>query len=231
MIITVFLSYISFVVTFSNSEIDNQQIENKKYLALGDSYTIGESIEYLERFPVQLVKKLKFSGINCAQPEIIAKTGWTTDELLEGIEKAEISKDYDLVSLLIGVNNQYRGRDLENYKEEFEVLLQKAIRLVGNKRDRVIVISIPDYGVTPFGLKKGRKKIATEIDAFNKAKVEISNEYGISYVNITEISRTAYRRPSLVADDGLHPSGDMYSLWVEEILPFAIEKLKVENAE
>lgn len=197
-----------------------------KYLALGDSYTIGESVDFKDRFPVQLVNKLKFEGHDFLMPEIIAKTGWATDELMQGIEEAKPNNDFDLVTLLIGVNNQYRGRDLENYKVEFEQLLQKAIEFAGGNHQSVIVISIPDYGVTPFGQKKGRKKVAKEIDKFNEINRQISNKYQVEYVGVTEISRKAYRRMNLIAEDGLHPSGEMYAQWVEEILPIAKQILK-----
>jgi len=195
--------------------------EKMKYLALGDSYTIGERVEPMERFPIQLVKKLKHEGLDFYEPEIIAKTGWTTDELIAEIDRAKPECNFDLVTLLIGVNNQYRGRDINNYKEEFEVLLKKAIEFCGGNKEKVIVISIPDYGVTPFGQKKGRKKIAIEIDQFNTANLEISSRYKVAYVDITEISRRAYRKNSLIAEDGLHPSGEMYAQWVDEILPVA----------
>jgi len=197
------------------------QIQSKEYLALGDSYTIGESVDYLERFPVQLVNRLKFSGINMEQPKIVAKTGWTTDELLSALNAEPLPHDFDLVTLLIGVNNQYRGRAIENYREEFEVLLERAIDYAGGDSTRVIVISIPDYGVTPFGKKRGRKQIAKEIDSFNQVNREIAAHFGVAYVNVAEISRDALRQTILVADDELHPSGEMYKRWVEELLPLA----------
>jgi lysophospholipase L1-like esterase len=208
--------------TFQFNFVDDKKLN---YLALGDSYTIGESVDIIDRFPVQLVNKLKFDGYDFYMPDIVAKTGWTTDELLSGIEDIELKKNYDLVTLLIGVNNQYRGRDIDNYKEEFEELLQKAIAFSGDKKEKVIVVSIPDYGVTPFGKKKGRKKIGNEIDQFNAANLAIAKKYEIAYVDVTEVSRTAYRKTNLVAKDGLHPSGEMYSLWVVRILPVAKEIL------
>lgn len=208
--------------TFQFNFVDDKKLN---YLALGDSYTIGESVDIIDRFPVQLVNKLKFDGYDFYMPDIVAKTGWTTDELLSGIEDIELKKNYDLVTLLIGVNNQYRGRDIDNYKEEFEELLQKAIAFSGDKKEKVIVVSIPDYGVTPFGKKKGRKKIGNEIDQFNAANLAIAKKYEIAYVDVTEVSRMAYRKTNLLAKDGLHPSGEMYSLWVERILPVAKEIL------
>lgn len=199
--------------------------EKMKYLALGDSYTIGESVEPMERFPIQLVNKLKLDGLYFAKPEIIAKTGWTTDELIAGIDSLKPANNFNLVTLLIGVNNQYRGRDINNYREEFEILLKKSIEFSGGNKDKVIVISIPDYGVTPFGQKKGRKKIGIEIDQFNTANLEICSRYRVAYIDITSISRRAYRRNNLIAEDGLHPSGEMYAKWVDEILPVASKLL------
>jgi len=202
------------------------QVENKHYLALGDSYTIGESVDEKNRFPVQLVKQLKSRGFIFDQPKIIAKTGWTTDELMEGIQRAELRSEYDLVTLLIGVNNQYRGRDIKNYQLEFTQLLEQSIVFAGGNRGRVIVVSIPDYGVTPFGQKKGQARIAKEIDAFNEVSKKICNQYDIAWIDITQISRSALNKRNLVAEDGLHPSGLMYKMWVKEILPVAEEILK-----
>lgn len=221
---------ILFSSLFSNAQFSQNHNEEKmKYLALGDSYTIGESVDFMERFPVQLVNKLKFESYDFAMPEIIAKTGWTTEELITGIEEKQPEHNFDLVTLLIGVNNQYRGQALDLYKMEFEILLEKAIGFAGNNKDKVIVISIPDYGVTPFGQKKGREKIGKEIDQFNAANLEICKEYSVAYVDVTEVSRTAYRRPNLSAEDGLHPSGEMYAIWVGEILPVAKKLLKGQN--
>jgi lysophospholipase L1-like esterase len=202
-------------------------MKKRKYLALGDSYTIGESVDALLKFPVQLVFRLNHEGIE-ADPKIIAKTGWTTDELLDGIEKAAPSNDFDLVTLLIGVNNQYRGRDIENYRLEFEVLLKKAVEFAKGDKRRVIVLSIPDYGVTPFGKKKGQERITREIDIFNSANKEISERAGVKYIDITEISRKAPTDRYLIAEDGLHPSGDMYDLWVDEMMPLVLEILSNE---
>jgi len=216
-ILQLFFSIVLTQTIFFNADVD----EKMNYLALGDSYTIGESVDMVDRFPVQLVDKLKFDGYVFNMPEIVARTGWTTDELLSGIDNIKIKNNYDLVTLLIGVNNQYRGRDIDNYQKEFEELIQKAIGFAGSNEEKVIVVSIPDYGVTPFGQKKGRKKIGNEIDQFNAANLAIAKKYKIAYVDITEVSRTAYRRTNLVANDGLHPSGEMYRLWVERILPIA----------
>lgn len=184
-----------------------------RYLALGDSYTIGESVAVEERYPVQLARELKMS-----EPEIIAKTGWTTDELNAAIDKADPHGPYDLVTLLIGVNNQYRGRGADQYRTEFAALLQRAIGFAGGKKRNVVVVSIPDWGVTPFAKDRDQAKIAREIDQFNAINREETLRAGARYVDITPFSRTAANDPSLVAGDGLHPSGKMYSEWTRLIV-------------
>ncbi len=187
-----------------------------KYLALGDSYTIGESVDESERFPVQLVSKLRKDNIDIADPMIIAKTGWTTDELMAVIEERKIINSFNLVTLLIGVNNQYRCREIENYRAEFKTLLDKAIYFAGNNPKNVLVISIPDWGVTPFAEGKDRVKIAKEIDEFNSVNKDEAIKSGVNYCDITDISRKAKDDLTLIASDGLHPSGKMYSEWVEK---------------
>jgi lysophospholipase L1-like esterase len=192
------ITLLMLLTTSFTTEMDiAKDVKNKKYLALGDSYTIGESVQPEDRFPVQLVKRLRKAGIPTDDPQIIATTGWTTDELLGGIEKTQPSNSYDLVTLLIGVNNQYRGRSIENYEDEFEQLLRKATELAGGHRERVIVISIPDYGVTPFGKRKGQEQISSEIDAFNNANSSISRRYGFPYVDITGLSRKAEKKAAI----------------------------------
>ncbi len=184
------------------------------YLALGDSYTIGESVEISERWPVQLAKRLNDQGIEIAEPKIIATTGWRTDDLQKGIkEDKELLETYDLVSLLIGVNNQYQGKPISQYKKEFEELINTAIKFAENNPKRVFVVSIPDYGKTPFGAAK-EEQIAKELDEYNRIAKHIALSYGIPFFNITPISRKAKERPELVAKDKLHPSGKMYSEWV-----------------
>ncbi len=196
-----------------------------RYLALGDSYTSGESVGEQERWPVQLVEALRRRTIEVADPLTIARTGWTTDELNAGIDAAAPQGPFDLVTLLIGVNNQYRGRDAEEYRREFVELLQRAIGFAGNDPSRVIVVSIPDWGVMPFAEGKDRAKIAREIDAFNGINWEETIRAKVHYVDVTPISREAARRPELVAADGLHPSALQYSLWVELIEPRALRAL------
>ncbi|PHN02333.1 lysophospholipase [Flavilitoribacter nigricans DSM 23189 = NBRC 102662] len=191
------------------------------YLALGDSYTIGQSVPESDRFPVQLSARLEQDSFEVAELNIIARTGWTTDELLAGILKADPpDSTYNLVSLLIGVNNQYRGRSLENYQEEFTVLLLRALELAGGRADRVLVLSIPDYGVTPFvSSEEQAQRVGEEIDAFNDAAAQICLAYEVRFLNITQISRQAANDTSLIASDGLHPSGEMYAKWVDLMLP------------
>ncbi len=196
-----------------------------RFLALGDSYTIGESVAEAERWPVQLAARLQEQGVRIAAPEIIAKTGWTTDELAAGIEAAQPEGPYDLVSLLIGVNNQYRGRSQEEYQAQFADLLQQAIAFAGNDPARVMVLSIPDWGVTPFAARQDAAAIAAEIDAFNAINRAEAEKAGVWYVDVTAVSRQATTDPSLIADDGLHPSGKMYAAWVELALPVVMQKV------
>ena len=199
------------------------------YLALGDSYTIGERVASQDNFPSQVVNLMKNGTIDMQPPRIVARTGWTTDELEEGIVAAQahdpFRSSYDFVSLLIGVNNQYRGRPIENYRAEFEELLKKAIRFTGNRPERVVVISIPDWGVTPFATGRDRVQIAREIDAYNAANKEIAERYNIYYINITPWTREAATDNSLLAPDGLHPSAKEYKRWAERISAFFISRI------
>jgi lysophospholipase L1-like esterase len=187
------------------------------YLALGDSYTIGESVLLTESFPYQAVQLLRKAGHDFHSPEIIAKTGWTTDELQSAIDKYKFLLSYDFVTLLTGVNNQYRGRTVENYKPEFENLLKHAIQFAGGKKDHVTVLSIPDWGATPFAEGRDRKKIADEIDDYNRANKSIAEKYGVNYIDITHGTRAASDDPALVAVDGLHPSAKEYKRWAEKL--------------
>ena len=194
---------------------------NTRYLALGDSYTIGESVREADRWPNQLAR-----AIGIAQPEIIAKTGWTTDELSAAIDKADPKGPYDLVTLLIGVNNQYRGRDAEQYRKEFVALLNRSIAFAGGNASHVVVVSIPDWGVTPFAANRDRAKIGSEIDHFNAINREETLKAKAHYADITPISRRAASEADLVAADGLHPSGKMYTAWLTMITPEAKRALK-----
>jgi lysophospholipase L1-like esterase len=193
-----------------------------RFLALGDSYTIGESVDAAERWPVQLAKRLRDKGVSMEDPLIIATTGWTTDELATGIAQRNPQGPFDLVSLLIGVNNQYRGRDLNEYRGQFAALLEQAIALAGGQPQRVIVLSIPDWGVTPFAANRHRETVSGEINAFNVVNAEEAARLGAHYVDITPISRQAAADPDLLAGDGLHPSGKMYTAWTELVLPEAL---------
>lgn len=195
------------------------------YLALGDSYTIGESVTEGERYPNQLADSLSLLGISLNPVDIVARTGWTTDELGAGIDaRNDLQQTYELVSLLIGVNNQYRGRPVDEYEGEFRALLDRSISFAGGDKERVFVISIPDYAYTPFG--SGNTSISEGIDAYNAANQAITAEYGISYFDITPISRNGLDKPELVADDGLHPSGAQYALWVSSFVNTVKEKLE-----
>jgi lysophospholipase L1-like esterase len=193
------------------------------FLALGDSYTIGEGVETSGRWPVQLAAKLREEGIALADPRIIATTGWTTDELAWGVDGAEPLGEWDFVTLLIGVNNQYRGRSAIDYRGEFETLLQRAIRCARGRADRVLVLSIPDWGVTPFvkTTKATPEQVATELDAYNAAAQVVCEAHDVAFVDITPVSRERGGEPEMLAEDGLHPSASMYTLWTALALPAA----------
>ncbi|MDA0379982.1 MAG: SGNH/GDSL hydrolase family protein [Bacteroidetes bacterium] len=192
----------------------------KTYLALGDSYTIGESVAEEMRWPNQLARILNQSGLPLEYPHIVAQTGWTTDELLVAIESAGIKKHYDYVSLLIGVNNQYRARSVDSFVPEFTTLLERAIAISKNKPEGVFVLSIPDWGVMPFAQGRDSTKIATEIAAYNAAIKAICKRYEVAFFDITPISREALDNATYVASDQLHPSAAMYGAWVDKVLPF-----------
>lgn len=194
------------------------------YLALGDSYTIGESVATNSNFPYQLADSISAAGKEYASPVIIARTGWRTDQLMEAIESSNLKKEYDLVTLLIGVNNEFQGRSLEEYERDFTLLCKKSIELAGNKTKQVYVLSIPDYGYTPYGQSR-TKQISERINLFNASNKRISDSLEVNYVDITEISRLGLKDTDLVADDGLHPSTKMYQLWVKEIL----KKMKIKT--
>ena len=197
-----------------------------RYLALGDSYTIGESVDEAGRWPVQLAEALRRDGIALAPPRIIATTGWTTDELSAAMDAAEPLGRWDFVSLLIGVNNQYRGRPVEEYGREFEALLKRAIALAGGRSERVLVMTIPDWGVTPFGARSGRDRarIAQELDAYNAMAAAVAARHGVKVADIAPISRE--RGAELVAGDGLHPSAALYAEWTRVALPIAVNLLR-----
>jgi len=188
-----------------------------RFLALGDSYTIGESVAELQRWPVQLIDSLANQGYTCEKADILANTGWDTDDLKKALGASMLPKDYNLVSLLIGVNNLYQGKDISDYGNEFEALLSMAIQQAGGDPSKVFVLSIPDYGYTPFGRDK-QPVISAKIDVFNAVNKSVADKKGVTYINITDISRFGFSDPELIADDGLHPSGKMYGRWVARIL-------------
>ena len=195
------------------------------YLALGDSYTIGTSVSAEQRWPRQLIDHLVArEGPTQHTPtptlDIVAVNGWTTRDLLHGIPKADLLPRYDLVSLLIGVNNQFEGLSVEAYREEFAALLTIAVDKAGGKAESVLVVSIPDYGYTPFGAD--RSNISEEIDGFNAIAREVSGDGGVLFCDITAISRQARTTPGLIADDDLHPSAEQYRRWVKEVLVEAV---------
>jgi lysophospholipase L1-like esterase len=212
------LRYLTILFMFSFSSFAQTKSTSKhvKFLALGDSYTIGESVPVEGRWPEQLAAQLRAEGYQVDGPQIIATTGWRTDDLKKAIEAANPDNDFTLVSLLIGVNNYYQGKTVESYAPEFEELLNLAVRFAGEKKENVFVVSIPDYGFTPFGLEK-KEQISRGIDAYNKVNKLITEKHGIRYIYITDISRRGLDEPNLVAEDKLHPSATMYAEWVKQI--------------
>lgn len=202
----------------NNSAIDKHKIS---MLCLGDSYTIGEAVETEKRFCNQAIEILKNYELYFNEPEIIAQTGWTTDELASAIQEKKITKKFDIVTLLIGVNNQYRNRSIENFKEEFSSLLQSAISFSAKGKESVILLSIPDWSVTPFIAQDAQKRtaheVSTQITQFNQVIKETAKELNVAFVDITPISQRAKAERNLIAQDGLHPSGEMYALWAKDL--------------
>jgi lysophospholipase L1-like esterase len=198
-----------------------------KFLALGDSYTIGEGVAESGRWPVQLARALRAEGVALDEPRIIATTGWTTDELSAAIDAAEPLGSFDLVSLAIGVNNQYRGRGADEYRGEFAQLLERAIGFAGGRADRVLVLSIPDWGATRFGAESGRDldQVARDLDAYNAIAREVCSARGVAFVDVAPVSRVRGGETTMLADDGLHPSAAMYAEWTRLALPAARKSL------
>lgn len=218
-----------FKMTTTPNPIPIVKPENEiSYLAIGDSYTIGEAVPLESSFPHQLVKELRKAEIQLSEPHIIAKTGWTTSELQEGINNANPERKFSIVTLLIGVNNQYRGESKEKYRKEFKELLQTAITFADGNKAHVFVVSIPDWGLTSYGLGSGRdiEGISADIDAFNAINKEESLAEGISYTDITAASRLVVSDPELIAADGLHPSPKMYLDWAVQLAPVVIKILR-----
>ena len=216
-IVFLFLFFTSCIMkesfAFDKNSISTMDTIPKNFLALGDSYTIGESVPVADRFPVQTVNMLRAKGISINDADIVAITGWTTGNLLNALKVPTPFPAYDIVTLLIGVNNQYQGKNIDDYKNEFTELLGKAVHLAGENPQHVIVLSIPDYSLTPFASKSDTQKIAREIDEFNAANKAITLGSGVHYIDITGISREAKNDPALIAGDGLHPSGEQYRRW------------------
>lgn len=201
-----------------------------RFLALGDSYTIGESVPEPDRWPNQLAKLLEGNDFQ-AEVTFIARTGWTVKELWEGIQANPPDGKYDMVSLLIGVNDQYRGYPSDGYREDFRFMLGRAIEYAGGDPKRVVVLSIPDWGFTPFAADRDTEPISLQIDEFNAINLEETQKTGAHYVDVTVISRMAMDDFELLAGDRLHPSGKMYAMWAEKTLPVAIEILTLEKGE
>lgn len=223
-----FLGILSLLI-FSSHHSKNVDMNNSgerpyTYLALGDSYTIGEQVPAADNFPNQAVNLLQQKGISIESPRIIAVTGWTTDELEAGIIESNrtepIRNDYDFVSLLIGVNDQYRGRPAAGYEPAFEGLLKKAIGYAGNRAEKVVVLSIPDWGITPFAEGRDSRQIATEIDQYNSIKKKVCDKYQVHFIDITPGTREAAIDATLLATDKLHPSGKEYRRWAERVAAF-----------
>lgn len=205
--------------------LGEEDMSTIRYLALGDSYTIGESVAARNRWPEQLAKLLEAEGLQ-TEVTLIARTGWTVDELWEGIQADPPAGTYDLVTLLIGVNDQYRGYPVDGYREDFRFMLGKAIEYAGGRPDRVVVLSIPDWGFTPFAATRDTEPISRQIDEFNAVNLAETEAAGAHYVDVTIISRMAMDDFELIAGDRLHPSGKMYTLWAEKVLPVVTEILK-----
>ncbi len=216
-------------LSFRRDTIAAPYLSQVRYLALGDSYTIGQSVAATDRFPIQAVSILRNSGYNVADADIIATTGWTTANLLNAVKNKHSASPYDFVSLLIGVNNQFRGTPVAGYKVEFTALLKKSIELAGNRPQRVVVFSIPDYSVTPFAIGPiDRDKIAREIDSFNRVNRQVAASFHVQYINVTHESRRAAEYPFLIASDGLHFSGLEYKIWAEMLVGVMKRSIGVE---
>jgi lysophospholipase L1-like esterase len=221
-----FVAFLFFGSTACSTKQPMSRISNFTMLSLGDSYTIGESVAENDRWSVQLAGLLLERETAVEKPTIIARTGWTTAELITAIEASGNQKQYDLVSLLIGVNNQYRGQGIEQYRSEFRQLLQTAVRFAHDRADRVVVLSIPDWGASPFAANRDRTVIAAQIDSFNQVARQECEKAGVAYVDITPLTRQASGDATQFADDGLHYSGKQMKKWAEKALPVVEGMLK-----
>lgn len=228
-----FLSCLLLILLFGCKENTPENIQVVEeapltYLALGDSYTIGESVEPEMRWPVQLTERLRADGIEIRDPRIIARTGWTTQDLLQAMDAQLNNEKFDLVSVLIGVNNQYQGKSIDAYREDLYEIFKRAITYSATGEEGVFAVSIPDYGVTPFGAENA-EEIARELDEFNRVFEEVASEFNVDFYNITPISRRAADEPELIAEDKLHPSGIMYEQWVDLFYEDVKQKVVSEN--
>lgn len=206
-------------------------VDGRRFLALGDSYTIGEGVAPESRWPAQLARRLQARGIPVDEPVVVAQTGWTTDELAAAMDTVAFEPSYALVTLLIGVNDQYRGRDVAGYRDSFQSLFVRATTLAGGEANRVVVVSIPDWGVTGFAREQARDpaRIGRDIDAFNATATAIAQNAGAAFVDITGVSREAGDDESMLVDDRLHPSSAQYALWTEVILVQAAHVLRLHS--
>ena len=197
-----------------------------RFLVLGDSYTVGQSVDSSQRWPTQLRDALQCEGLSIEDPIIIAQTGWTSGELLTAIEDADPQSPFNLITLLIGVNDQYQGGDIETYQDDFRALLGLATNFAGGDPTKILVLSIPDWGETIFNKDRDPIQISAEIDQFNIINNKECQAAGIQYVDITPVSRQVASDPTMLASDGLHPSGKMYAAWVDLILPAVLQILQ-----
>ena len=200
-----------------------QPFKQVRILALGDSYTIGQSVDFEDRWPIQLGRRLREEGIEADDPEIIARTGWTTRDLSLAIDRAAPVGPYELVTLMIGVNNHFQGWDIDEYRDGFRVLLRRAVALAGNDPTKVVVLSIPDWSVTPFAQARNQTRLSAELDLFSTVNKEEADEAGTRFIDVAPISREAAADLNLLANDGLHPSGRMYAAWIDRMLPEAVQ--------
>jgi lysophospholipase L1-like esterase len=213
-------------ITKETASASTGQSTKLTYLALGDSYTIGESVAAVGSFPYQLAAQLNKNGYKTGEPTIIARTGWTTDELIQAINANPLTQKFDIVTLLIGVNNQYRHYDINTYRTEFVQLLNTAVTYANGNKKHVFVISIPDWGATPFAAGQDRAQIAMEIDQYNAINLDEAANAGVNYTDITPSTRQVTHNSSLYAADGLHPSPKLYNIWLQKLLPTVLEGMK-----
>lgn len=225
LIVAAFVISCGSLVETVQEDVDREYEMNYSYLALGDSYTIGEGVAEAERWPVQLTANLRDRGYKVAPPKIIAQTGWTSRNLFKAMEKElSYTRKFDLVSILIGVNDQYQGKTIREYEEDLREVFRMALNYSKTRERGVFALSIPDYGVTPFA-GENSEEISAEIAEFNAVFRRLAEEYDVDFYNITPISREAARDPGLLVEDELHPSGTMYRYWMEEIIDEITQKL------